>query len=543
MVDSQQFTKSQTILDQDLVQPAFKKNVRLILIAVVLLGALLRFYGLDSESLWYDETNSIFLSESAGRGLELFNVDHNTDPPFFLILLFGWRKLLSLFGLPSNDWFLRLLPCIFSILTVPVVYGAAKEVFSYSARKESPPINRYKLEYTALAASFLVALSPFHRFYAHELRNYSLLTLLAALILWVFIVALRKNHMRYWMLLSLFLSFAFWTHFFAVWLFAVLNLYLLFTFSAHKKYYFRWTVCQIIAGILCLPALYLAWKVSQIVDAITVQWMPAPNLKTLFITYKTFFAGYSPRAMFYRPLFLLSLVLTASGLWSIRHRKRLLLLLLLWTGLAMTGSVLIWSQRGFSYYELRLFIWCALGAAFIAGHGWAVLEYRLRIASLILIMFLTTPLLYDGNTHALHSVSQHRLGVRHKVDNRAGAQYLSREAFAGEPVYHASHVTLSPFRFYLPGHHQTHVCRTKEEEAGFFSAYPNRSIWINLEFQPYLWSELKDKPATFWWVRSWWEPFEIPFHVFELEEEISRDYTVVEELQFFGITLIHYYRK
>ncbi|NLN92986.1 MAG: hypothetical protein GX130_06755 [Candidatus Hydrogenedens sp.] len=504
----------------------------------------MRLYGLTSQGLWYDEACSIFLSDYAAHWNELFNVDYNNDPPLFLLILLGWRHLLSFMrDVFSTDWFLRFLPCFFSVLTVPAVYGATKALFTYRPSAEEPSAVSPSIENTALCASFLMALSPFHRFYAQELRGYSLLTLLAVLVLWAFIQALQHNRIRHWLLLSLLLSLSFWTHFFAAWFFMVLNLYLLLTFPIHKKRYLPWAISHIIAGLLCLPALYYAWQVSRIVNAFSVQWIPAPDLKTLFITYKTFFAGYSPRALFYWPLFLLAGLLTISGLWSLRRHCHFFLLLFLWTGCAMAISAIIWYYRDFSYYEHRLFVWSSFSAAIIVARGWAVLKPRLQQLSGIVFILLSLPLLYDSTVHAVHPVPQHRLGVRYKADSRGAASCLAREAFAGEAVYHASHVTLPPLRFYLPAHPQIHLCRTPEELEGFYSAYPNEALWAHLNFQPYLWSELTEKPATFWWVRSWWEPFDIPDQVFELEKEISAAYEPTAERVFFGITLIRFERK
>lgn len=104
-------------------------------------------------------------------------------------------------------------------------------------------------------------------------------------------------------------------------------------------------------------------------------------------------------------------------------------------------------------------------------------------------------------------------------------------------------MTLPSFRFYLPGHSHTHICLTREDQEGFFSAYPNRPLWTHLNYQATPWSLLKERPESFWLVRSWREPFEIPENLFLLEKKIEQQYQRERELQFFGIMLIHYQRR
>jgi len=515
-----------------------------LLLLICFIAAALRLYGLADEGLWYDEGCSIYLSDYASRCDRLLNMDYCNDPPLFLVLLLGWRRILSsISGSLATDFMLRLLPCFFSVITVPAVYGAFRGLLQYRTTPETSPQDSRFAELSALAAAFLVAVSPFHRYYAQELRCYSLLTFLAVLVLWNFIAALRDNRLWQWITLTLLLSLSLWTHFFSAWLFLVLDLYLLLTFRAHKKRYIPWALCHIAALLLSLPALLLAWRMSQVVAAIAVQWIPPPGLKTLFITFKTFFAGYSPRSLVYWPLFLLSAGLCLFGVRALRHSRQNLLLLLLWAGLPMVSSAVLWRIRDFSYYELRLFIWCAPAAALLAACGWASMRFRTRIVIGSVFLLLTGLLLSDGMAHALHPVPQHRLGVRYKVDNRGAARYLASYAFAGEPVYHSSHVTLPSFRFYLPGHEHTHICLTRDDREGFFSAYPNRPLWTHLNFQPTPWHDLASFPRSFWLVRSWWEPFELPENLFLLEKEIEQQCVREEELAFFGITLIHYQRR
>jgi hypothetical protein len=522
-----------------------------ILLLIMLLGTILRLIVSPKISLWYDEANTLSFSTYGYDFLKLFNTDYNTDPPLFVIATRFWHDLIALLpfkpGSYGYDYALRGLPILFSILIIPATFMAGRVLFQKvgvsSGQNAVSSSGIARGDQAALFAAFLIAISPFQLFYAHELRCYSLFALLSALSLWAFGVALKDNRHRSWMLLALCLTLSFWNHFIALWSFICIDLFFLFRWRSCKKYLGKWMFWQSIAGIFCLPVVYLAFHVTKIVNNILYTWTPAPDLKTPFITFKTFFAGYSPQAWAYWPLFLLCIFLCLLGLWRLRHSLNAFLLLLLWTTLAILCCALLWRIRSFSFYEIRLFIASAISAALLVAFGWSALPRSVAWISAALVIILTTPLLIDSYFPKIHPISQHRLGVRHKGENRHAAMTLEAQGAPDEPVFHSSHFTLPPFRVYLPEREQHYLCLRSDQVEGFVGAYPNPDQWHQLDMIPVPVEQFDLHLPAFWLVVSWWEPFEMPQEVLDLERWFQSNFQETERYSFFAVTLLHFKAK
>lgn len=160
-----------------------------ILLVIVLAGILLRFYRLDTYSIFFDEKSTMVVSQ--GIVLEGANQkDVFTQPsftpadfwkpkkiadyyeamtrsdignsPFYYLTLHLW---MDVFGL--SDFSARSFSVIFSVLIILLTYLFARRFFS---------------ENTALIAAAIVTIEPFFIAYSHQARNYSLtffLTLLS----------------------------------------------------------------------------------------------------------------------------------------------------------------------------------------------------------------------------------------------------------------------------------------------------------------------------------------------------------------------------
>ncbi len=126
------------------------------------LAAALRLAGLGRQSYWSDELHTLALSgvhgpaAAAWRASDLLLV---TQGPLFMGLVHLWSRAAG-----AGEAALRLLPAAFAIATVPAFLGLA---------------GRLVERRVALAAALLLAVSPFHVWYAQELRGYSLAILAA----------------------------------------------------------------------------------------------------------------------------------------------------------------------------------------------------------------------------------------------------------------------------------------------------------------------------------------------------------------------------
>jgi uncharacterized membrane protein len=132
---------------------------RLLLLAILLLGAFLRFYRLDAQSLWNDEGNSARLAERSLR-LIVEGAAGDIHPPGYYLLLHHWR---ALFGQSE-----------FALRSLSVAAGLALILFTYLLGR------RLLAEPTGPVAPFLSAISPFAIYYSQEARMYAPLAALSA---------------------------------------------------------------------------------------------------------------------------------------------------------------------------------------------------------------------------------------------------------------------------------------------------------------------------------------------------------------------------
>jgi hypothetical protein len=136
-----------------------------VLVAIVAAGAFLRFWGLGSQSLWYDE----WLTSESSAGSVVDTLRHvlnreGAAPPYFLGM-WAWTQLAGRGALS-----LRLLPALAGVATIPVVYAAARTLLN--SRR------------TARVVALLVAVNPMLVWYSQEARPYSLVACSAAVSIW-----------------------------------------------------------------------------------------------------------------------------------------------------------------------------------------------------------------------------------------------------------------------------------------------------------------------------------------------------------------------
>ena len=133
----------------------------LALLAIMLLGAALRFYGLGVQSLWGDELASWDFSERDALSQVIQGVRSDIHPPlYFLILHFTqW-----IFG--DSEWALRLPSAIAGWLCIPAIYLLGRRLYS---------------EREGIIAALLIAVLWAPIYFSQEARSYSMLILLSIL--------------------------------------------------------------------------------------------------------------------------------------------------------------------------------------------------------------------------------------------------------------------------------------------------------------------------------------------------------------------------
>ena len=148
------------------------KKELFILLLCLIIGFALRFYTFDQKSLWIDEVHTFNDSRESLKGqLEYFKA-HPTDflhPPLFYVL----THIFYPFEKPERD--LRVIPLIFGILSIPMIY--------FLARIFSPSI--------AIPCTLALTFMAYHISFSQDGRAYSLVMFLGMAGLYFFLKHLR----------------------------------------------------------------------------------------------------------------------------------------------------------------------------------------------------------------------------------------------------------------------------------------------------------------------------------------------------------------
>lgn len=208
------------------------------------LALALRVFRIGRQSLWYDEAFSLTVArwpiDQMKERILAGSADH---PPLYYYLLHLWMALIG-FG----DVQARLLSAVLGMLMVLALYVLGSYLFDRQ---------------TGLIAALLATFSQIAILYSQEARSYSLLMLLAVVIAYLFIRALRLRSRLAWIGLSLTSVVLCLSHYFGVALMIALGCYAL-TLRAQFRIPLIWLVIwagAVIAG-------YLAWLSGDTVERI-----------------------------------------------------------------------------------------------------------------------------------------------------------------------------------------------------------------------------------------------------------------------------------
>lgn len=247
-----------------------KRYVIPILIAILLLAAALRVWGITSESYWLDEAISIRQAQvNYATSIEMLK--HDVNFPFYIILLHSWIKLFD-----TSEFSSRFLSVIFGVLSVGMIYLLAKKLFS---------------ERVAIITVLLMSFSPILIYYSQEARSYSLLVLLTIVSFYFFISYLEKRdtiHLIAYVFFSLLLIY---THIFSFLVILIQNVYVLYIYRFRIKPLLKWFAGQLALFILFIPWLPILFgQISN--SSFSTLWIPKPNVLILLSTSYAFFGGY-----------------------------------------------------------------------------------------------------------------------------------------------------------------------------------------------------------------------------------------------------------
>ena len=172
----------------------------LILAAITLLAAFLRFYKLGEWSFWYDE---IFTLRDVARIFEL----SATNQQFSRWLIYGVLNLLG-----TTEFNARLVPALIGIFSIPILYFPTRKIFTVP---------------TALLFAVFLAISPWHLYWSQNARFYTPLLLFYTIGLFLVYFAIEEDRPWYLVFSLLFFGLAVMERVFAVMLVPVVAGYLI----------------------------------------------------------------------------------------------------------------------------------------------------------------------------------------------------------------------------------------------------------------------------------------------------------------------------
>lgn len=306
---------------------------KLVLTLLVLLNAALKLAWLAVNELSGDEPFTVFWSQQGTSDLLAMFREENNPPLYFFLI--KWWSAVTPYAVP---W-LRVPSAVFSALAVWPLFLLARK---HAAR------------WTAVAACLLFSFCNAHYAYAHEVRAYSLLTLLAITGFWQLDrLARGASRAAFWLVLVN--TAMVYTHFMG---WAAIGIQFLCTLvvpewrNAHK----RWLLAA--AGTVALFLPY-GWLFAQRVGSSVAHgtWLTAP-------------AWDEPYNMLWRwsnmpVLAVLFLLIAGVGLWKSKAQGVLERVAIMWCGVPLVGLFLV--SFAVPLYLDRYLVWAAPGFAVLVA--------------------------------------------------------------------------------------------------------------------------------------------------------------------------------
>jgi|GEM_PF-5549145 len=372
------------------------------LIAITIVGALLRFHEIGKEPLWTDEAATWRFAQLPLSQLWGEEAVRETNPPLYYTL----QKLWLVFG--QSEAALRSLSAIIGTINIPLLYGLGRVLGGH---------------WLGLVASALLATSRINIQYSQEARAFTLLTAAVTLSIWGLaylltipskatvligqglINTLRRNSFSTqvncnnlasdlaWIAYVVGVSIALYCHNTAVLLPILASVVALVWWATKgcfsKKFVFNWSVAN--AVIILIWSWWIPKIIQQTAVTLSDFWIPFPTVDRFFLILITLYGS-----KYY--LLLLS-SLAVLGVWYWRHQPTK-------SGLTVTLSIgtillgfLISLKR--SIFITRIFLWTTIPFFLLVAAG--LLYFRKKSLIAISLTVLIIIQLYSTGKYYAYS--------------------------------------------------------------------------------------------------------------------------------------------
>ncbi len=232
---------------------------RLLFLLIMWLGMALRIWGLDGQSLWRDEVDTVrFATQPLGELLRMFVTPGHNGPLYYLLM----RPWILFFG--HRDFALRYASLLVGLLVLPLGYQVMRK---WAGKR----VGRL----TAL----LLAVSPFVVWYSQELRMYMCVLCIALASTWCWQRALWDRRPLFWGPYVLLISAGIYMHFLLALLIPT-HLLLALLRPRDVRAGFPWWVLAY--GFFVLPYIPLAWWQKKLLFSPTFRtghpFVPLPEM-------------------------------------------------------------------------------------------------------------------------------------------------------------------------------------------------------------------------------------------------------------------------
>jgi uncharacterized membrane protein len=276
---------------------------RLLLLLALAMAFGLRLYRLGAESLWYDESVSVFLARQSIPGL-VAHTAGDIHPPGYYFLLHLWQ-LATTPRVGHGLEFVFTWPSLwFGVVTVALLYAIARRLFGV-------PV--------ALMAAWVAAVNPFQIWYSQEVRMYTLGAALGLLCLWALLQVAQERRRVIWLAVYMVAAaLGLYSLYYFAFLLVGLNLIALPFLASSGRSELRlrrigaWLLAQIGVLVLYAPWLPVLWRqaTEPPVPPWRVPWdSPQAVLASVVETLGALLVGESPPGGVFWPWALLSVVI------------------------------------------------------------------------------------------------------------------------------------------------------------------------------------------------------------------------------------------
>lgn len=405
---------------------------------ILLGGFALRLFRLGADSLWYDETVSLFLARQDLAALTSHTAG-DIHPPLYYYLLHFWGTLAG-----WSEFSAAFLSLGFGMLLLALTYRAGREWFSR-------PV--------ALTAALLVAISPYNLWYSQEVRMYTLGALFGLASAYFFVKLQLEGHgtrrARDWVPYIVASALGMYTLYYFAFVLAFENVvalgWAIWKYRAHSTdavaRFLSWVGAQL--GVVVLYAPWIPVAFRQAIDPPVPPWRSFASFGDVLVeSFSALALGQSALPGTVWPVLVVVALLLLAGLFLSRARFRFLLLgytfVPLLTIYLFSLYKPLYHVRYVFVYSPAFYLLLALGIAAVAAHLSESTGQRVgaAVTTTALLVLLTAPCAY--------SAYNFWFDPRYAADDLRGAvQRLADEWRPGDAILLDAGYTYTAFDYYF----------------------------------------------------------------------------------------------